>query len=117
MIPLAKSGLTALQCLLDHGAPDLGAVATLLENVIQRRHHHINGLLMALFILTHCRLFLFAFRLGFFLARGARPPSEVIVEDEFVTVGRQQVRGGTFDPNPHHCLIVFPQLADQRREI
>ena len=117
MVPLAESGLAALQCLLDHGAPDLSAVAALLEDVIQRRHHHIDGLLTALLILTHCRFLLLGFRLGFFLASGARTPGQIIVENEFVAVGGQQIRGGAFDPHPHHRLVVFTQLADQRRKI
>jgi hypothetical protein len=42
---------------------------------------------------------------------------QVVVVDELVAVGDQQVGGGVLDADADHRLVVLAQLADQRREI
>jgi hypothetical protein len=42
---------------------------------------------------------------------------QVLVEDELVAVGHQQVRRRRLDAQPDHVAIVLPQLGYQRREV
>jgi len=57
VVALVKAGLAALQGLLDHGAPQLVFFRALLEQVLDRFHDLLEGLLRPSFLAALGRLF------------------------------------------------------------
>ena len=124
VIGLAEVRLAALDRLLQHGGPDLAAVAALQHQRFERIDGDFHRLVAALVHLfaAHALLFRRALdgRLGLaarFALGAAALAHQVVVEDEFVAVGHQQVRGRLLDADADHLLGVLAQLGHQRREI
>ncbi len=139
VIGLVEPGLAALQRLLDHRAPDLFLAAALGGERFERLRDQLDRFGAPFFIallrgrlrLARRRLrrrlrFAARSRLRFAagrLWRGAarrRPlllAHQVVVEDELVAVGDQQVGRGVLDADADDDLVVLAQLGHERREI
>ncbi|OPZ04622.1 MAG: hypothetical protein BWZ09_01666 [Alphaproteobacteria bacterium ADurb.BinA305] len=124
-VALVEIGLAALDRLLEHRGPDLAALAAFGEQRVEGLDGNVDRLAAARLELLAAGLVL----LGL-LAAGGRVVArlalgcgalavahEVVVEDELVAVGDQQVGGGLLDPDADHLLGVLAQLGHQRREV
>src|SRR5436190_15943649 len=112
IVGLIETGPPALERLLDHRAPDVLALAALGDQRLQRLEKKIEGLL----------LLVFARRCGFPALFGGAAlllvlAHEVVVVDEFVAVGDQQVGAGVLHTDANHGFGVLPQLGYQWRKI
>src|SRR3990172_7859816 len=119
VIGFVEAGVAPFQRLLDHRSPDLLLFAALFKQVGHGFQHQFEPRLFFLILVLGTRL---AHRLGGDGLAGAPPlPSgfahQVVVKDELVAVGNEQVRGGLLHADSDHDLVVLAQLADQRREI
>src|SRR5690242_2393136 len=112
VVGLVEAGLSALQGLLDHRAPDFLARAALGRERLQRLDDEIERLVLLL-----------GARPGSFLALlgGAALllvlAHQVVVVDELVAIGDEQVARGVLHAHADHFLVVLAQLGDERREI
>ncbi|CAB3921618.1 hypothetical protein LMG26846_05644 [Achromobacter insuavis] len=127
VVRLVEIGPAALERVLQGRSPYLAAVAAFGHQRLEGLDHHVHRLGLA-----RLQLFLAA---ALFIGRAALAgiaaaavvaagiggalafAGQVVIEDEFVAVGDQQVRGGLLDPHPDHLLVVLAQLGHQRREI
>ncbi len=111
--------LAALDRLFQHRRPDLAALTTFGKQRIEGFHRNRHRLgptalerfLVALVIATIARLGIATWR----ALRRLR--HQIIVEDELIAIGDQQIRRRLTHPDADHLLGVFPQLRHQRRKI
>src|SRR6056297_219688 len=134
VVALGEPGAAALEGLLDHGAPDLFRLVAVAEQRLDRFQHQVERFLTTLILgagvarrcrslfsrrfvgwrgLCRCRFLLALFRrfllgrallaLGLLLAVA----HQVVVEDELVAVGGQQVRGRALHTHADDQLVVF----------
>ncbi len=128
VVRFGESGPAAFEGLLDHRPPDFLLRTALLGQRLERLHDQIEGCLGAILRLLVFFVFLDR-RHGGPPGRGrpgcfARRPfarlllaHKVVVIDELVAVGDQQIGTGAFDAHPDHDLVVLAQFADQRGEV
>src|SRR3546814_17822007 len=105
--------LAPLQGLLDHRAPDLLLLAALFRDVFDHLGDEVEGFLLA-------GLRAVGLRLGLALARPALPlrlllrvafAEQVVVVDELVAVGGQQIGGRFLLPDASYGFYVLVQFA------
>src|SRR5687767_10075325 len=115
VVGLVEPGLAALERLLDHRAPDLLALAALGDERVKRLDHQVEGLLLlvALFAAGGRGLAPLLRRAPLLLVLA----HQIVVVDELVAIGDQQVGAGVLHPYADHRLRVLTQLRHQRREI
>src|SRR6185503_12195977 len=90
IVGLVESGFAALERLLDHRAPDFLALAALGDERVERLEHQVEGLLLLVaFLLPGGGRLAPLFRRAALLLVLAH---QVVVVDELVAVGDQQVR-------------------------
>ena len=125
VIGFAEVGFAAFDGFLEHRSPDLAAVAALGDQCIKGLYCQLNALGAArLLCFLAVALFLgrapcLGCRIGR-LAPGLRALAfthQIVVENELVAIGNQQVRGGLLDAHTDHLLGVFAQLGDERGEV
>ena len=129
VVRLVEIRLAALQRIFQCRCPDLAAVAALGHQRLEGLDHHVHGLGLARF-----QFFLAA---AFFVRRATLAGAgsgattvvaagvggalafarQVVIEDEFVAVGNQQVRRGLLHAHADHLLVVLAQLGHQRRKV
>jgi len=122
---LAEAGVAPLDGFLEHRGPDLAAVAALGHQRLEGFHGHLDARQASpLLVLPAGALLLWrAPRGGLFvawLAAGRRAllfAHQVVVENEFVAVGDQEVGGGVLHAHANHLLGVLAQLGDQGRKV
>ncbi len=125
IVGLVEIRFAALQGVFQGRCPDLAAVAAFGHQRLERLDHHLDRARLAGVL-----LFLAAALLVGRAALGAGAPGvapclggalaftgQIVVEDEFVAVGDEQVRGGLLDAHADDLLIVLAQLGHQRRKI
>ena len=127
----AEAGPPALEGLLDHRSPQLGAVPAFGEDRLGGLHHQVEPLLGRIVLRRRLR-FLPVLPGRGALGRGVGPRArlapgtaagrlalghEVVVEDELVAVVHQEVGRGALDADADHRLRVLAELAHQRREV
>ena len=125
IVGLIEIRLAALQGVFQGRGPDLAAVAAFGHQRLEGLDHHLDGARLARVL-----LFLAAALLVGRAARGAGAPGvapclggtlaftgQIVVEDELVAVGDEQVRGGLLDAHADDLLVVLAQLGHQRRKI
>ncbi|CUJ77982.1 Uncharacterised protein [Achromobacter dolens] len=127
VIGLVEIGPAALEGVLQGRGPDLAAVAALGHQRLESLDHHVHGLRLAGFqfflaaALLVGRAALSGVAAATVVAAGVGGAlafaGQVVIEDEFVAIGDQEVRGGLLDPHPDHLLVVLAQLGHQRREV
>src|SRR5436309_5276832 len=105
IVGLIESGLTALERLLDHRAPDLFARAALGDERVQRLEHQVERLLLLVF--AGGRRFAALLRRAALLLVLAH---QVVVVNELIAVGDQEVRARVLDADADHGLRVLAQL-------
>ena len=122
---LAEAGLASLDGVLEYRGPDLAAVATLGHQRVEGLHRHLDRLTA-----PHVQVFATAAVLvraapgrGLGVARltsHLHPLAlahQIVVKDELVAVGDQQIGGRLLDANADHLLGVLAQLGHQGREV
>src|SRR5438309_1959043 len=112
VVGLVEAGLSALERLLDHRAPDALALAALGNERVERLQHELVGLL--LLVLPRGRRLAALLRRAALLLVGAH---QVVVIDELVAIGDQEVGARVLDADADHRLGVLAQLGDQRRKV
>src|SRR5258706_4952542 len=105
VVGLVEAGLAALERLLDHRAPDALALAALGDERVERFEQEVEGLL--LLVLARGRGLATLLRRAALLLVGAH---QVVVVDELVAVGDQQVRARVLDADSEHGLRVLAQF-------
>ncbi|CUJ14593.1 Uncharacterised protein [Achromobacter xylosoxidans] len=127
VVRLVEVRPAALERVLQGRGPDLAAVAALGHQRLEGLDHHVDrlGLAGLQFFLAAALLVgraalagvaaaaIVAARVGGALAFAG----QVVIENEFVAVGDQEVGGGLLDAHPDHLLVVLAQLGHQRREV
>ena len=127
VVAFAEIGFAAFDGFLEDRRPDLAGVSALGDQGLERFHGQLDTL-QAARVLCFAAVALFfgaATRRGRIVVAGALPARQctlvlahqIVVKNEFVAVGNQQIRGRLLDPHTDDLLGVFAQLGDQGREV
>ena len=108
VVSLVEVGVNAADRLFDHRAPQRVVIEF---QRLHDFHQPVDGLLLLVVLIGLALPFPGArFRL-------VRLADQVVVIDEFVAGGDEQVRGGAFHTTADHPFLVLLELGDQRREV
>ena len=115
---------TTLDGFLQHRSPDLAAVTTLGHQGIEGLDRNLDTLATAALQLFLAPLVLLGRTLRrrlriarVALGRTLTVTHQVVVKDEFIAVGDEQIRSGLLHAHADHLFRVLAQLGHQRREV
>ena len=121
VVTLVETRIAALDHFLEHGGPDALAVAAIGHQVDEGGGDDFHRLGLAFLLLLAAPRFLFRRPLLALAAlaatAGLAVAHQVVVINEFVAVGDQQVGAALLDAHTNHLLGVFAQFGDQGREV
>ena len=120
VVVLVEAGIAALDDLLEDGCPDPVAVAPIGHEIDESGMDNLDGLGFALF-LFFATLGLF-FRRTLFALFALRTPClavthQVVVINELIAIGDEQIGTGLLDAHADDFFGVFTQFRHQRRKI